>query len=1135
MATVNGTFENDLLNGTSGGDKISGDHGTDRIVTGDGADYVYGEGNLDPRNYKGVYENGQSDYPKYNFTYTNNSTDVLHIYWVNYLGGPIRIKSLEPGEKWTEQIAYDESRMYGAADGTVMYGVAHRPKNPDSASPTQPAVTSLTVSEFDDTVVGGVDRDVVYGQMGNDGIQGGAGNDYLRGGSGDDNLNGNIGDDNLDGGSGNDNIDGSYGNDVIAGGTGDDKITDGDGRNTIDGGTGNDLIIGGNGTDIITGGSGDDYISGGRSDDYLVGGIGNDEILGASGEDIISSGRGNDTINAGGGNDRISSGDGIDTIIGGGGNDRIRAGTGNDIVGGDNGDDEIVGGQGNDIINGGAGNDLIFGYENSPTNGAAYTIDPTENYTEWQGGSDTTSLDSSFYTFANGNSFVLGAFRAVDGRFQILKLEDDGSLVRTDYMFMKQTTRPSAAPWENLTEYGHVWTMSDGDITSTIEQDSTVSTSSFGNAIMQPEVIELPDGKVVLALTSQNGAGISLWDFNDQGQIDYITAKTFGSSQAVGDGGLLVDTTTYVSPSGSVFLFTSRAQNQFISTTKYNPADGSFVELKSQELDISPELDSGPYSMDTFTMDGQAYMIASASNGFTTYSINDSTGTLTEISTVTSPLTSGVSAADHLVTPDGSIFIAYSTPYSEGVEIYKVEAGGVVNSTPTDYILGNGDFQNANISYYTDPDVGQVPAILLNSIEANTTTIVTIDNNGSAVIQSVLSDFSNNGRSAPFLMESPDGTLFAVDGAGSIGDERELLGVRTVELEVTKKVLTVDDDVIHGGVGDDRVFGGTGNDSLYGDQGVDILNGGQGNDTFYDLDAGETASGGDDRDTFILGKGTDGGTGTITIDGGTGSTADGDVNDYDVVTWDTTVWSVVPRSFSATWDADRDTAESRSGTIQITDGTDIITVNFSEIEEIICFARGTLIKTMKGELPVEDLKAGDMVLTKDAGYQEIRWINGRVVPAAMLEANPALYPIKIAKGALGENYPSSDLYVSPQHRVLVNWELAQEMFGEPEVLIAAKKLLGMNGVEVVTQIDEVEYFHFLFDEHQIVYSNGAETESLFTGPEALKAVGQEARDELMTLFPELALTQSTPVPARTIPTGKVATRFAKSISERAKN
>ena len=201
-------------------------------------------------------------------------------------------------------------------------------------------------------------------------------------------------------------------------------------------------------------------------------------------------------------------------------------------------------------------------------------------------------------------------------------------------------------------------------------------------------------------------------------------------------------------------------------------------------------------------------------------------------------------------------------------------------------------------------------------------------------------------------------------------------------------------------------------------------------------------------------------------------------------------------------------------------------------EPIICFTRGTLIKTCMGEVAIEDLVVGDKVLTMDNGYQPIRWIGGRGLSRADLEANPKLKPIRIRAGALGQGLPEQDLLTSPQHRVLVRNQVAVRMFASAEVLIPANKLLTLPGIDIEWDADGVEYFHFLFDAHQIVWSNGAQTESLFTGPEALKAVSPEAREEIATLFPEIVTPGFTPQSARPIPEkGKLMKTLAQQMAK----
>ena len=182
-----------------------------------------------------------------------------------------------------------------------------------------------------------------------------------------------------------------------------------------------------------------------------------------------------------------------------------------------------------------------------------------------------------------------------------------------------------------------------------------------------------------------------------------------------------------------------------------------------------------------------------------------------------------------------------------------------------------------------------------------------------------------------------------------------------------------------------------------------------------------------------------------------------------------------------------------------------------------CFGKGTRIETKTGPFPVERLRVGDPVRTVDHRYQPVRWIGSRKLDMVDLAMQPNLLPIRIAKGALGPDTPNRDLLVSPQHRVLVRSRIAQRMFKTGEILIPANKLLELDGVSVAKGTKQVEYFHLLFDQHQIIFSDGAVTESLFTGPEAMKAVGKDARMEIVALFPEIFAQSYAAKCARPIP------------------
>lgn len=168
-----------------------------------------------------------------------------------------------------------------------------------------------------------------------------------------------------------------------------------------------------------------------------------------------------------------------------------------------------------------------------------------------------------------------------------------------------------------------------------------------------------------------------------------------------------------------------------------------------------------------------------------------------------------------------------------------------------------------------------------------------------------------------------------------------------------------------------------------------------------------------------------------------------------------------------------------------------------------CFLTGTRIETEEGLRPIETLKIGDKVRTMDSGFQAIRWIGATRLDAIDLQLSENLRPIRIKAGALGGGKPVRDLCLSPQHRVFVRSRIAERMFGLKETLIPAVKLLPLEGVEIADDIPEVAYYHILCDGHEIVYSEGVASESLYLGRQSLNAMSHEGVKEIEALFPEL--------------------------------
>ncbi len=160
-----------------------------------------------------------------------------------------------------------------------------------------------------------------------------------------------------------------------------------------------------------------------------------------------------------------------------------------------------------------------------------------------------------------------------------------------------------------------------------------------------------------------------------------------------------------------------------------------------------------------------------------------------------------------------------------------------------------------------------------------------------------------------------------------------------------------------------------------------------------------------------------------------------------------------------------------------------------------CFTRGTAIRTARGEMPVEELVVGDRVWTEGHGMQPVRWICQRVVPATGDFA-----PVMISAGTLGAD---RDILVSPAHRMLVQGPEVEVLFGMPKALVAAKDLVNGETITRVTTLQTVEYFHILFDRHEVLQAHGTLSESFFPQANALGSVGAAQRQELFALFPEL--------------------------------
>ncbi|MEX0347932.1 MAG: Hint domain-containing protein [Paracoccaceae bacterium] len=151
------------------------------------------------------------------------------------------------------------------------------------------------------------------------------------------------------------------------------------------------------------------------------------------------------------------------------------------------------------------------------------------------------------------------------------------------------------------------------------------------------------------------------------------------------------------------------------------------------------------------------------------------------------------------------------------------------------------------------------------------------------------------------------------------------------------------------------------------------------------------------------------------------------------------------------------------------------------------FTRGTHITLASGvQARIETLKAGDRVLTRDQGPQEILW-TGR----SAIQTSGDLALVVIRGGAL--NNPN-DLIVSPNHRLAV-----PQRADAPETLVEARHLVDGESVFLV-EGGCVEYFQILFDRPHQVYAEGIAADLLPIESQVAPAPPQGLLDKISPLL-----------------------------------
>jgi len=134
------------------------------------------------------------------------------------------------------------------------------------------------------------------------------------------------------------------------------------------------------------------------------------------------------------------------------------------------------------------------------------------------------------------------------------------------------------------------------------------------------------------------------------------------------------------------------------------------------------------------------------------------------------------------------------------------------------------------------------------------------------------------------------------------------------------------------------------------------------------------------------------------------------------------------------------------------------------------FGGGTMIRTARGDLPIEAVEVGDRILTVEGGYGSVRHVGRREIDCARHSKPKRVWPIRVLANAIAPGTPARDLYLSPDHAVYLDG-----------ILVPIKRLA--NGVSVrQIHTGRVEYYFLELDNHDILLANGLPVESGGIGP-----------------------------------------------------
>ncbi|MEC9198362.1 MAG: Hint domain-containing protein [Pseudomonadota bacterium] len=757
----------------------------------------------------------------------------------------------------------------------------------------------------------------------------------------------------------------------------------------------------------------------------------------------------------------------------------------NNVISGGAGNDTIEGGGGADTITGGDGADVIYG---DTEGGATYgTLDPV-NTDNLQDNGQTESWQTravELLELANGKTILISSERlaSTDG---IASYEVDND--------------PTSAT------YGQIL---GGQISKVTQTDQ-------GNGFHNIEAmtsITLSNGASYVYTADHDTDTIGISSVNSMGTLTFVNRISGSNLDEVGE-------LSAVEVGGTAYLLATAGGTADAMTVYRIGSDGLLTQTDIKydqggagENFLAESGQSSSSLLESFTnSSGQTFVISGGSeNGIALWTLNSS-GQLT----LQDARADDAAGAGDTNPAGESLSRDLIAPNETG--LWNVSAGAFGEIDGKTYLFVGG----------TDDDV------VIFRVDGTTSYDLTLVGQLDNTVTDISSmGFMPSDDGGALVVGGEQGGLFfykpTVNGDGTVsltqthviadGPEggAELLDSEDIDISGGLLVSASEADsgvaIIDTGLNDPDLVSAAGNDSLSGGAGNDTIDGGAGNDT---LDGGldsDILTGGAGNDTFVVSGGND----TISDfnTGNTGALFDGDSTNNDFVNltpyYDTLkeIWAdqaddgILNQSNTTDTQGKAvdysDNTQFSGGSLTFTGATADGTTFSNDNTGVVCFTPGTLIRTPSGDVPIETLAPGDLIVTRDNGVKPLLWVGQRSLDAQELDAQPHLRPVLLRHEFFGFD---RDLIVSPQHGVL----LRTDVRGGDEILYRAIHLARLPGGAVRQMLGcrAVTYMHLLFDQHEVIFANGVPSESLYPGQNALGSMDAAARHEVFELFGDLA-------------------------------